>query len=218
MSTPENPTALGTYQVVRPLADVPVGRTLLGTDATGRSVVLTLVDPAVAAGIGFRERFAAAARAAAAAPLWFVAAVVDVDAAADPPWRAEVHVAGSTLQQFVEERGPLGDAGTAALAERLAAGLAAVHAGGFAHGDLTPSTVVLAEEGPRLVGFGLTRAAGPGYGTAGYVAPELAAVGGGVGGLAGGGAGPAGAGGLAGGGAAPAGAGGLAGGGAGGLA
>ncbi len=43
MSTPENPTALGTYQVVRPLADVPIGRTLLGTDATGRSVVLTLV-------------------------------------------------------------------------------------------------------------------------------------------------------------------------------
>lgn len=175
MSAPDHPTALGTYQVVRLLADRPIGRTLLGTDTTGRAVVLTLVHPAVAAGAGFRERFTAQARAAAAAPLWFVAAVVDVDAAADPPWRAEVHVAGSTLQQFVDERGPLGDVGTAALAERLAAGLAAVHAGGFAHGDLTPSTIVLAEEGPRLVGFGLTRAAGPGYGTPGYVAPELTA-------------------------------------------
>ena len=175
MSAPDHPAALGTYQVVRLLADRPIGRTLLGTDTTGRAVVLTLVHPAVAAGAGFRERFTAQARAAAAAPLWFVAAVVDVDAAADPPWRAEVHVAGSTLQQFVDERGPLGDAGTAALAERLAAGLAAVHAGGFAHGDLTPSTIVLAEEGPRLVGFGLTRAAGPGYGTPGYVAPELTA-------------------------------------------
>ena len=174
MTTPDHPAALGTYQVVRLLADLPTGRTLLGTDTTGRAVVLTLVHPAVAAGAGFRERFTAQARAAAAAPLWFVAAVVDVDAAADPPWRAEVHVAGSTLQQFVDERGPLGDAGTAALAERLAAGLAAVHAGGSAHGDLTPSTIVLAEEGPRLVGFGLARAAGPGYGTPGYQAPEQA--------------------------------------------
>ena len=181
MSAPDYPAVLGTYQVVRLLADRPIGRTLLGTDTTGRAVVLTLVHPAVAAAPGFRERFTAQARAAAAAPLWFVAAVVDVAAAADPPWRAEVHVAGSTLQQFVDERGPLGDAGTAALAERLAAGLAAVHAGGFAHGDLTPSTVVLAEEGPRLIGFGLTRAAGPGYGTPGYVAPELAGAGGGGG-------------------------------------
>jgi hypothetical protein len=166
---------LGPYHVVRPLAEIPTGRTLLGTDATGRAVVLTLVHPAVAAEPGFRERFTAQARAAAAAPLWFVAAVVDVDAAADPPWRAEVHVPGSTLQRFVDERGPLGDAGVAALAERLAAGLAAVHASGSAHGDLNPSAVVLAEDGPRLVGFGLTRAAGPGYGTPGYAAPELAA-------------------------------------------
>ena len=172
MTVPDLPAALGRYQVVRLLDDLPTGRTLLGTDTTGRAVVLTLVHPSVAAGAGFRERFTAQARAAAAAPLWFVAAVVDVDAAADPPWRAEVHVAGSTLQQFVHERGPLGDAGTAALAERLAAGLSAVHAGGSAHGDLTPSTIVLAEEGPRLVAFGLTRAAGPGYGTPGYQAPE----------------------------------------------
>ena len=174
MTVPDLPAALGRYQVVRLLDDLPAGRTLLGTDTTGRAVVLTLVHPAVAAEAGFRERFTAQARAAAAAPLWFVAAVVDVDAAADPPWRAEVHVAGSTLQQFVDERGPLGDAGTAALAERLAAGLSAVHAGGSAHGDLTPSTIVLAEEGPRLVAFGLTRAAGPGYGTPGYQAPEQA--------------------------------------------
>jgi hypothetical protein len=197
VTTPEHPTTLGTYQVLRPLADLPTGRTLLGTDTTGRAVVLTLVHPAVAAGPGFRERFTAQARAAAAAPLWFVAAVVDVDAAADPPWRAEVHVAGSTLQQFVEERGPLGEAGTVALAERLAAGLAAVHAAGSAHGDLTPSTIVLAEEGPRLVGFGLASAAGPGYGTPGYQAPEAAAgPGGGFGpGAVGGGAsGPSGVG------------------------
>lgn len=175
MSTPDPATTLGTYQVVRPLAGLPFGRALLGADATGRAVVLTLVHPAIAAAVGFRERFAAEARMAAAAPLWFVAAVVDVDVAADAPWRAEVHIAGPTLQRFVDERGPLGEAGTAVLAERLARGLAALHAGGSAHGDLTPSTVVLGEDGPRLVGLGLVRAVGPEYGTAGYQAPEQVA-------------------------------------------
>lgn len=174
---PEHPSTLGSYQVTRVVADLPTGRMLLGTDTTGRAVVLTLVHPAVAAGAGFRERFTAQARAAATAPLWFVAAVVDVAATADPPWRADVYVAGSTLQQFVDERGPLGHPGTAALAERLATGLAAVHAGGSAHGDLTPSAIVLAEDGPRLVGFGLATAAGPGYCTPGYEAPEAAVVG-----------------------------------------
>src|SRR5205823_4183747 len=61
------------------------------------------------------------------------------------------------------------------LAERLAGGLAALHAGGSAHGDLTPSSVVLAEDGPRLVRFGLARAAGPEFGTPGYQAPEQTA-------------------------------------------
>lgn len=172
---PEDPTRLGTYRVVRPLAQTPTGQALLGADATGRSVVLTVVRADVAAQAGFRERFAREVRAAAAAPPWFVAAVVDVDAAADPPWSAALHVPGTTLQEFVDERGPLGDAGTAALAERLAGGLVALHAAGLVHGDLTPSAVVLAEDGPRLVGFGLARAAGPDYGTPGFQAPEQAA-------------------------------------------
>lgn len=172
---PEDPVRLGTYRVVRRLGDVPIGATLLGTDQTGRAVVLTVVDPRIAARDGFRERFTREARAAASAPPSFVAPVLDVDAAAEPPWLATVAVPGPTLEGFVGERGPLGEAGTEVLIRRLGDGLAGMHAAGLVHGDLTPSAVVLAEEGPRLVGFGLARAAGPGHGTAGFEAPEQAA-------------------------------------------
>jgi hypothetical protein len=171
----DDATRLGTYRVLRRLGDTPVGDVLLGADGFGRSVVLFVVHPALAATAGFRERFGREARAAAAAPPWFVATVVDLDVAAERPWLVTAQVPGSTLQSFVDERGPLGEAGTTALATRLAAGLVALHADGLVHGDLSPSAIVLAEDGPRLTGFGLARAAGPGYGTPGYQAPEQAA-------------------------------------------
>lgn len=171
----DDATRLGAYRVLRRLGNTPVGDVLLGADGFGRSVVLTVAHPALAAAEGFRERFGREARAAAAAPPWFVATVVDLDVAAERPWLVTAQVPGSTLQSFVAERGPLGEAGTTALATRIAAGLVALHADGLVHGDLSPSAIVLAEDGPRLTGFGLARAAGPGFGTPGYQAPEQAA-------------------------------------------
>ena len=172
---PEDPTHLGPYRVVRRLAETPTGWTLLGEGSGGRAVVLTILHPGIVARPGFRQRFAREARAAAAAPPWFVATVVDVEAEADPPFLVTAHVPGYTLRQFVEERGPLNATGTAALAERLVGGLATLHAAGLVHGDLTPDAVVLADDGPRLMGFGLARAAGPGHTTPGFAAPEQSA-------------------------------------------
>ncbi len=170
----EDPTRLGPYDVTRHLGDTSTGRLFLATNGSGRTVVLTVAHAAPAGAPGFRERFAREARAAAVAPPGFVAAVLDVNVAGERPWLVTAHVPGHTLQSFIDERGPLGDAGVAALADRLATGLAALHGCGLTHGDITPSAVILAEDGPRLVGFGLARAAGPGYGTPGFQAPEQA--------------------------------------------
>ena len=170
----DDPTRFGAYRVLRCLGETPVGDVLLGADGFGRSVVITVAHPALAATAGFRERFGREARAAAAAPPWFVATVVDLDVSAERPWLVTTQVPGPTLQGFVDERGPLGEAGTAALATRMAAGLAALHADGLVHGDLSPSAIVLAEDGPRLTGFGLARAAGPGHAAPGYQPPEQA--------------------------------------------
>ena len=77
--------------------------------------------------------------------------------------------------------GPLPPAQVAELAEALASALAAVHAAGVVHRDVTPANVLLGPAGPALIDFGLAHhhdddrltRTGLVSGTAGYVAPEV---------------------------------------------
>jgi hypothetical protein len=70
-----------------------------------------------------------------------------------------------------------------ALAAGLAEGLAAIHAAGVVHSDLKPMNVLLAPDGPRIIDFGISRAAeatsltGAGFVvcSAGFMSPEQAA-------------------------------------------
>jgi hypothetical protein len=177
------PVAVGRYRVQSRLADGALGQVLVGVDDIGRRVALRLVAAEAAAEPGFRDRFRQELRAAALAPPWFCAAVLDADPDGDPPWLATVFVDGPTLGSFVPANGPLGVQGTTALAVRMAEGLVALHAAGLAHRDITPSTVVLADDGPRLLEMGIARATDPtsmarsGHpaGTPGFMAPELLA-------------------------------------------
>ncbi|MCO1656019.1 serine/threonine-protein kinase [Pseudonocardia humida] len=177
------PVGVGRYRVQSRLSDGAMGQVLVGIDETGRRAALRLVAAEPAAEPGFRDRFRQELRAAALAPPWFCAAVLDADPEGDPPWLATAFVDGPTVGSFVSVNGPLGVQGTTALAMRLADGLVALHASGLVHRDITPSTVVLAEDGPRLLDMGVARATDPtsiaryGHPTGhpGFMAPELLA-------------------------------------------
>lgn len=85
-------------------------------------------------------------------------------------------VAGGTLRDWLEAQ-PRTPAEVVAMLSAAGRGLASAHAAGIAHGDFKPDNVLVAEDGPRVADFGLSRATtseatDSGGGSPAYMAPE----------------------------------------------
>ena len=85
--------------------------------------------------------------------------VVDADVGGPPAWLATAYVPGPSLFEAINDHGPLSAGSLLTLAAGLAESLSAIHAAGVVHRDLKPSNVLLAEDGPRVIDFGISRAA-----------------------------------------------------------
>jgi hypothetical protein len=150
--------------------------------AGGRPVAVKMIRAELAADPDFRSRFSREVAAARRVNGLFTALVVDADVDAQIPWLATAYVAGPSLAETVNDHGPLSAKSVLALAAGLAEGLSAIHSAGVVHGDLKPSNVLLAEDGPRVIDFGISHAAEtaplthPGLvmGSPGFMSPEQA--------------------------------------------
>jgi serine/threonine protein kinase len=150
--------------------------------AGGRTVAVKVIRGELAGDAEFRVRFSREVAAARRVSGLFTAAVVDADADGPVPWLATAYVPGPSLSDAVRRHGALPGASVLALAAGLAEGLAAIHAAGLIHRDLKPSNVLLAEDGPRVIDFGISRAAGATalthadlvIGSPGFMSPEQA--------------------------------------------
>ena len=158
-----------------------MGQVYLGVSPSGRRVAVKLIHPIHAGTVQFRQRFAREIDAARRVGGFHTAVVVDADPQADPPWMVTAYIDGPSLQAEVERGGPLPADGVRALGAGLAEGLAAIHACGLVHRDLKPGNVILAPDGPRIIDFGIARAAdattgltstGVVVGTFAYMPPE----------------------------------------------
>ncbi len=93
------------------------------------------------------------------------------------PYLAMEHVRGAPLDELLARSGPLPEGAAVAVARDLARALAALHAAGWVHGDVTPSNVIVDDAGEaKLIDLGLAQRAGERRaevaGKPGYVAPE----------------------------------------------
>jgi Flp pilus assembly protein TadD/predicted Ser/Thr protein kinase len=154
-----DPGEVGAFRLLGRLGEGGMGRVFLGESRGGRKVAIKVVHPHYANDPEFRRRFAREVAAARQVGGFHTAAVVGADPEADPPWMATAYIPGPSVADAVAQSGPLDRAGVDRLGAALAEGLAAIHECGLIHRDLKPGNVILAEDGPRIIDFGIAKGA-----------------------------------------------------------
>ncbi|AZM45960.1 protein kinase [Streptomyces sp. WAC 06738] len=175
-----DPAVAGPYRLEAVLGAGGMGRVYLGRTPAGSAVAVKLVHREYAGDAAFRQRFAQEVAAARRVQGLYTVPVVDADLQADEPWLATAYVPGPSLQHAVAESGPLPADAALALIARVAEALQSIHAADVVHRDLKPSNILLTADGPKVIDFGIARAAdltaltatGVRTGTPAYMAPE----------------------------------------------
>ena len=179
---PGDPELIGPYRLRGRLGAGGMGRVYLGLSPGGRSVAVKVIRADLAQDAEFRARFRREVAVARTVSGLFTAPVIDADVDGPVPWLATAYVPGPSLADAVSQHGPLPAASVLALARGLAEALSAIHAAGVVHRDLKPANVLLAEDGPRVIDFGISRAVeasvlthtGLVVGSPGFMSPEQA--------------------------------------------
>jgi serine/threonine protein kinase len=176
---------LGHYEVLAVLGQGNFGIVVRAFDKVlQRVVAIKVMSPQMASTSPARKRFLREARSAAAVRHDNVVAIHAVEE--QPlPYLVMEYIPGQTLQQKLDQIGPLEVPDVLRIGGQIARGLAAAHARGLIHRDVKPANVLL-ESGPeekvKITDFGLARAAddasgsqsGVLAGTPLYMAPEQA--------------------------------------------
>jgi Protein kinase domain len=177
-----DPVQVGGYILIGRLGAGAMGQVYLGRSAAGRLVAVKTIKVEYADEPDFRTRFSHEVAAARRVSGAFTAAVVAADPEADVPWLATAYVPAPSLSTLVRSAGPLSVPAVRWLAAGCAEALESIHGTGLVHRDLKPSNVLVSPDGPRVIDFGIARAAERiqltltrgAVGTPAFMAPEQA--------------------------------------------
>ncbi|KOX07888.1 phosphotransferase [Nocardiopsis sp. NRRL B-16309] len=173
-----DPERIGRYRLINRLGSGGMGQVFLGRSAGGRAVAVKRIHPHMAADASFRERFAREVTAARQVSGAFTAPVIDAGPDDEVPWLVTSYVPSLPLDEAIQAHGPLPEASVHVLAAGLAEALTEIHRVGLIHRDLKPGNVLLSEDGPRVIDFGIARATDGTaatqsvIGTPGFMSPE----------------------------------------------
>ncbi|WP_143065888.1 serine/threonine-protein kinase, partial [Streptomyces sp. CC53] len=179
----DDPRSVAGYRLAARLGAGGMGKVYLSYTPGGRPVAIKVIRPDFAQDAEFRRRFAREVQAAQRVQGLYTAPVIDADTDAREPWLATAYVPGPSLAEAVHKHGPLPVDTVLLLVAGIAEALQVIHGAGIVHRDLKPGNVLLASDGPRVIDFGIARAAdatsltssGVTIGTPSFMAPEQAA-------------------------------------------
>ena len=176
---------LGPYEVIEVIGRGGMGLVLRAIDpALNRHVAIKVLAPELATSATARRRFAREGQAAAAISHDHIVAIHSVDGSGGLPYIVMQLVTGKSLQERIDQTGPLVIEEILRIGMQTASGLAAAHAVGLIHRDIKPSNILLENcvERVKITDFGLARAvddasltqSGVVAGTPQYMSPEQA--------------------------------------------
>ncbi|MFE9860463.1 serine/threonine-protein kinase [Streptomyces sp. NPDC005780] len=176
-----DPAEIGPFRLVSRLGSGGMGTVYLAVqDGQDGPVAVKTIRSEFAQEEGFRRRFTREAEAASSVRSSYTVRVKSFDTYAREPWIATEYVEGLSLRDHVRSRGSLSLPAAVEFALGLTFGLASIHKAGLVHRDLKPGNVLLTDDGPKIIDFGLAYATdfsqathtGMILGTPGYFSPE----------------------------------------------
>ncbi|MET9499628.1 protein kinase [Streptomyces sp. NPDC006552] len=181
----EDPPVVGGYRLAAVLGTGGMGKVYLSYTPGGRPIALKVIRPEFSQDPEFRRRFEQEVTLAQRVQGLYTAPVIDGDTKGKQPWLATAYVPGPSLAHAVGQHGALPLRSALLLTVGVAEALTVIHGAGIVHRDLKPANVLLAADGPRVIDFGIARAAdatsltgtGVSVGTPHFMAPEQAAAG-----------------------------------------
>ncbi|MEU2098295.1 serine/threonine-protein kinase [Streptomyces globisporus] len=181
----DDPAVVGGYRLAAVLGAGGMGKVYLSYTPGGRPLAIKVIRAESGEDPEFRRRFQQEVRSAQRVQGLYTAPVIDSDTEGAQPWLATAYVPGPSLAHAVARHGGLPLRSVLLLTVGVAEALGGIHGAGIVHRDLKPANVLLAADGPRVIDFGIARAAdttaltgtGVSVGTPAFMAPEQAAAG-----------------------------------------
>ncbi|GAB2834523.1 hypothetical protein GCM10022221_36730 [Actinocorallia aurea] len=174
-----DPAAIGPYTLAGVLGEGVRGTVYLAR-RDGVDVAVRLMPAGSAPDPEALARFVDELSAAKEVARARTARVLDAGADGERPYVVSEYVHGVSLQDSVAQEGPCGGAVLARLAVDTLTALTAIHAAGIVHRDFRPASVLLGDDGPQVVDFGIARALNTtahsaDVGSPAYMSPEQVA-------------------------------------------
>ncbi|MFG3398303.1 serine/threonine-protein kinase [Streptomyces parvus] len=181
----DDPAVVGGYRLAAVLGAGGMGKVYPSYTPVGRPLALKVIRAEFSEDPEFRRRFQQEVRSAQRVQGLYTAPVIDSDTEGAQPWLATAYVPGPSLAHAVARHGGLPLRSVLLLTVGVAEALGVIHGAGIVHRDLKPANVLLAADGPRVIDFGVARAAdttaltgtGVSVGTPAFMAPQQAAAG-----------------------------------------